>query len=90
MQPSIDASIQPFIDPAIHYGDPEIELAFTTLFHTFGSHFFDRYREHRDIAPGFFETRRDLYNLYPLLVHVRLFGRPYVRDVDRTLKRFGC
>ena len=82
--------VNAFIDPAIHYGDPEIELAFTTLFQTFSSHFFDRYREHRDIAPGFFETRCDLYNLYPLLVHVRLFGGSYVGDVDRTLKKFGC
>ena len=79
-----------FIDPAIYYGDPEIELAFTTLFQTFGSHFFDRYREHHDLAPDFFEPRRDLYNLYPLLVHVRLFGGSYVREVDRTLERFGC
>ena len=79
-----------FIDPAIYYGDPEIELAFTTLFHTFSSYFFDRYREHRDLAPDFFEIRRDLYNLYPLLVHVRLFGGSYVRDVHWTLERLGC
>ncbi len=85
-----NARVSGFIDPAIHYGDPEIELAFTTLFHTFGSRFFDRYREHRDIAPDFFETRCNLYNLYPLLVHVRLFGGSYVCDVDRILTSFGC
>ncbi|PCI42304.1 MAG: fructosamine kinase [Rhodospirillaceae bacterium] len=78
-----------FIDPALYYGDPEIELAFTTLFHTFGPDFFDRYQEHRPLKPGFFEQRRDLYNLYPLLVHVRLFGGSYVQSVDRTLKQFG-
>ena len=33
--------------------------------------------------------RRDLYNLYPLLVHVRLFGGSYVASVERTLARFG-
>ena len=78
-----------FIDPAIYYADPEIELAFTTLFGTFGDGFFERYQEHRPIRPGFFEERCDLYNLYPLLVHVRLFGGGYVGSVDRTLARFG-
>lgn len=79
-----------FVDPAIYYADPEIELAFATLFGTFGDAFFRRYGELRPIRPGFFEERRDLYNLYPLLVHVRLFGGAYVAQVDATLRRFGC
>lgn len=78
-----------FIDPAIYHADPEIELAFTTLFSTFSPAFYDRYAEHRPIADGFFEQRRDLYNLYPLLVHVRLFGGSYVGSVENTLRRFG-
>jgi fructosamine-3-kinase len=84
-----DGRISGFIDPAIYFADPEIELAFTTLFSTFGDAFFSRYREHRKIQPGFFEERRDLYNLYPLLVHVRLFGGQYVGSVDSTLKKLG-
>ncbi len=79
-----------FIDPAIYYGHPEIELAFTTLFGTFGDPFFRRYHEINPIADGFFELRRDLYNLYPLLVHVRIFGSSYAADVDSTLRRIGC
>jgi fructosamine-3-kinase len=78
-----------FIDPAIYYADAEIELAFATLFGTFGDAFFARYEEHRPLAPGFFEERRNLYNLYPLLLHVRLFGGSYVQSVERTLKKFG-
>lgn len=78
-----------FVDPAIYYADAEIELAFTTLFGTFGEPFFRRYQELRPLQPGFFEERRDLYNLYPLLVHVRLFGGSYVGSVERTLRRFG-
>lgn len=79
-----------FLDPAIYFADAEIELAFMTLFNTFGDDFFARYREFRPIKPGFFENRCDLYNLYPLLVHVRLFGGSYVRSVENTLRRFGC
>ncbi len=79
-----------FVDPAIYYADAEIELAFTTLFGTFGEPFFNRYTSLRPIAPGFFEERRHLYNLYPLLVHVRLFGGSYVASVERILRQFGC
>jgi fructosamine-3-kinase len=78
-----------FIDPAIYYGHPEIELAFSTLFGTFGRAFFQRYEEIRPLRPGFFEMRRDIYNLYPLLVHVRLFGSGYVGQVDSILTRAG-
>jgi fructosamine-3-kinase len=78
-----------FLDPAVYYGHPEIELAFSTLFGTFGKPFFRRYRELHTLPPGFMELRRDLYNLYPLLVHVRLFGGMYVSSVDRILRAIG-
>lgn len=80
--------INGFIDPAIYYADPEIELAFSTLFGTFSDAFFRRYHDLRPIRDGFFEERCDLYNLYPLLVHVRLFGAGYVGQVARIVGRF--
>src|SRR5690606_31505376 len=84
-----DGRITGFLDPAIYYAHPEIELAFSTLFNTFDAPFFERYRQLRPLEPGFFETRRDIYNLYPLLVHVRLFGGGYVGALERFLRRFG-
>jgi len=81
--------ISGFIDPAIYYADSEIEIAFTTLFDTFSDSFFSRYKEHRPTRPGFFSTRKDIYNLYPLLVHAHLFGGGYVDRIRETLSRFG-
>ena len=78
-----------FIDPAIYYGHREIELAFTTMFHTFGREFFDAYEALYPLEPGFHETRCDLYNLYPTLVHVRLFGASYLASVEQTLSKLG-
>lgn len=83
-----DDQVAAFIDPALYFADPEIELAFTTLFGTFGDAFFARYTEHHPIRPGFWEARRELYLLYPLLVHVRLFGGSYVDEVERIVDRF--
>ncbi len=77
-----------FIDPSIYYADPEVELAFTTLFDTFGKPFFNRYNEHIPIRPGFFEERCDIYNLYGLLIHARLFGISYARRAGHIIDRF--
>jgi fructosamine-3-kinase len=79
-----------FLDPAIYHADPEVELAYIALFGTFGERFFRRYAEIRPLRDGFFEERRHLYALYPLLVHAYYFGGHYVRRVDDTLRRFGA
>jgi len=81
--------ITAFLDPAIYYADPEIELAFISLFDSFGRPFLDRYQEIRPIRDGFFEVRRDLYNLYPLLVHTYYFGDGYLGSVRNSLDRFA-
>lgn len=78
-----------FIDPAVYCGHPEIELAFGTMFGTFGDAFFDAYESLAPLESGFREVRRDIYNLYPTLVHVRLFGAGYLSDVERTLAKLG-
>ena len=84
-----DNRIAGFIDPAIYYGHPEIELAFTTMFGTFGRAFFDAYDAILPIEPGFHELRRDVYNLYPTLVHVRLFGAAYLARITQTLAKLS-
>ena len=81
--------ITAFLDPAIYHADPEIELAYISLFDSFGKPFFERYHELRPIKEGFFEERRHLYSLYPLLVHIYFFGGPYVGSVEGVLDRLG-
>ncbi|TVQ71341.1 MAG: ketosamine-3-kinase [Balneolaceae bacterium] len=75
------------IDPAVYYGHREAELAFTTLFGGFGREFYSGYEESWPLQPGFAE-RRDIYNLYPLLVHVNLFGGMYVSQTESILRRY--
>jgi fructosamine-3-kinase len=78
-----------FVDPALSYSDPEIELAFGTMFGTFGESFYRRYDEISPIRPGFWEVRCEIYTLWPLLVHVRLFGMSYMAAVERVLDRLA-
>jgi len=79
-----------FLDPALYYGHPEMDIAFSTLFNTFSPVFYKEYAVHASLSPDFFELRKDLYNLYPLLVHVRLFDASYLRSIERILQRVGC
>lgn len=78
-----------FVDPAIYCAHPEIELAFSTMFNTFGLAFFDAYHALRPIEPGFHETRCGIYNIYPALVHIRLFGASYWAPIESALKSVG-
>ncbi|MFC7073522.1 fructosamine kinase family protein [Halovenus rubra] len=78
-----------FLDPACYYAHPEIELAYIDWTETFGESFFERYDALRGIEDGFFETRRYAYRLYPLLVHLRLFGEPYDEAVGETLDQLS-
>ena len=80
--------IKAFLDPALYYADPEIELAYATMTHTIDQSFFAAYEKKITIRPGFFEERRDLYTLYPLLVQTNIFGSSYARKVKRVLDKF--
>lgn len=73
------------IDPAVYGGHREIDLAMLKLFGHPGPAFFDAYDEVLPRAPGH-EARVPLYQLYPLLVHVNLFGRSYVGRVHDTAR----
>lgn len=75
------------IDPAIYYGDKEMELAFILFFGTFGETFFNAYQEIHPLSDDFYERKVPLYQIYPLLVHVALYGGSYVEELERLLKR---
>lgn len=75
------------IDPAVHYGWAEAELAMTTLFGSFPGVFYKAYEEIHPLEAGY-QSRFPIYNLYHLLNHVVLFGHGYLRQVDQILSRF--
>jgi protein-ribulosamine 3-kinase len=74
------------IDPAVYYGNREAEIAFTRLFGGFSDYFYNAYEDAFPIQSGFAE-RINIYNLYPLLVHVNLFGGGYLSQVVSILNR---
>ena len=75
------------IDPAVYFGHREVDLAMTQLFGGFDSLFLESYNRTFPLTPGY-EERVDIFNLYPLLVHVNLFGGGYRSQVVSILDRF--
>ncbi len=76
------------IDPAVYYGHREAELAFTQLFGGFDPLFYRAYQECKPLEKNY-EERFAIYNLYPLLVHLNLFGAAYLSGIERTLKQLS-
>lgn len=75
------------IDPAVYYGHPEMDLAFSKMFGGFSDGFYRGYESVQPLEPGF-EERIPIHNMYPLLVHVNLFGGHYTNQLISLLKRF--
>ena len=75
------------VDPAVYFGHREMDLAMTRLFGGFDAAFYIGYHDIHPLEPGF-EARVDICNLYPLLVHVNLFGGGYAGQVREVLMRF--
>jgi len=75
------------IDPAVYGGHREIDLAMMRLFGGFNPRVFAAYDEAFPLASGAAD-RVSLYQLYPLLVHVNLFGGSYVGSVERALSQY--
>ena len=75
------------IDPAIYYGNREIDIAMSKLFGGFNSDFYFAYNESHPLENGWKE-RIQICNLYPLLVHVNLFGGAYINQVKNILSYY--
>ncbi len=75
------------VDPAVYGGHREMDLAMLQLFGSPGRELFDAYGEAWPLAPGHRDRVR-LHQLYPLLVHVNLFGGSYVAAADACLRAY--
>lgn len=75
------------LDPATYYGHYEVDLAMSHLFGGFHSAFYEAYLSEMPVQSGS-DCRREIYQLYYLLVHLNLFGRAYYPSVKRILEKY--
>lgn len=74
-------------DPAVYYGHREMDLAMSMLFGGFEPRFYEAYNYHFPLLPGW-QERIALCQLYPLLVHLLLFGGHYRERVIETMELY--
>jgi fructosamine-3-kinase len=75
------------IDPAVYYGHREMDLGMSQLFGGFDTEFYHEYNQHYPLENNW-QKRMDYCNLYPLMVHVNLFGGGYLNSVQSILNQF--
>jgi fructosamine-3-kinase len=77
--------VEPVIfDPALYFGDREVDLAMTELFSGFPSQFYQSYNQAFPLDAGY-SDRKTLYNLYHILNHFNLFGGNYASTANRMI-----
>ena len=74
------------LDPAVYFGDREVDLAMTELFGSFPSDFYRAYNAAYPLSEGY-ATRKPLYNLYHILNHFNLFGGGYEAQANQMIAR---
>lgn len=72
------------LDPTVYGGHREIDLAMMKLFGRFDASVWSAYEEALPLEPGA-EARVPLYQVYPRLVHVCLFGKSYLAPLSEAL-----
>lgn len=75
------------IDPAVYYGHREMDIAMTRLFGGFHFNFYAAYTKSWPLEAGW-QARVEICNLYPLLVHLNLFGSGYLGSIQSVLRKF--
>jgi fructosamine-3-kinase len=74
------------IDPALYFGDKEMEIAYILMRGTFGKTFLQHYTAQHPLSKDFFEHKLPLYQLYPTLVHLALGQKEYIAVLENSLK----
>lgn len=76
-----------FIDPAVSYSHRESDIAMTQLFGGFSEEFYKTYQELYPLETCY-NLRNNFYHLYPLLIHLNIFGKSYLESIENIITEF--
>lgn len=75
-------------DPAVYFGHREMDIAMTLLFGGFDDYFYTIYNDVYPLQQGW-RQRVAICQLYPLLVHLILFGGHYYNSVKTIIRQYA-
>ncbi len=75
------------IDPAVYYGHREMDLSMLLLFGSISEQTIETYNDIFPLEKNWKE-RTDIHQLYPLLVHLTLFGESYLKPIQVIVGKY--
>ncbi len=75
------------IDPAVYYGHRAVDLGMTRLFGGFDQIFYESYHYHAPLSNNH-EEQWEVCNLYPLMIHLLLFGKSYLPAIECVINKY--
>jgi fructosamine-3-kinase len=75
------------LDPNCKFAHAEAEIAYIDLFHTCTPAFLKAYQQARKLDEAYHRVRKPIYQLYPMINHVHLFGHHYLTPLTQAAER---
>jgi len=75
------------LDPNCKYAHAEAEIAYMDQFHTSTAAFMKAYQSERKLEDAYHRVRKPIYQLYPMINHVHLFGAQYLNPLNAAAQR---
>jgi fructosamine-3-kinase len=79
-----------FLDPNSKFAHAEAEIAYLELFQTVTPAFMKAYQKHHKLPADYHRVRKLVYQMYPLIDHVNLFGHEYVGPLCHIVDKLGA
>jgi fructosamine-3-kinase len=79
--------VKALLDPNCKYAHAEAEIAYMELFHTCTPAFLKAYQHHHKLAAEYHKFRKPIYQLYPMINHLNLFGESYLKPLTAAVER---
>ena len=88
-RPDVDGRwrVVALLDPNCKFAHAEAEIAYMELFHTITPAFMKAYQQARRLPDSYHRVRKPIYQLYPLVNHVHLFGQEYLKPLLSAVEK---
>jgi fructosamine-3-kinase len=79
--------IKALLDPNCKFAHAEAEIAYMDLFHTCTPAFLKTYQQHHKLDSDYHKFRKPIYQLYPMINHLNLFGESYLKPLTAAVEK---
>ncbi len=82
--------VKALLDPNCKYAHAEAEIAYMELFNTVTPAFLKEYQRVHKLSSAYQNLRKLVYQMYPLINHVHLFGNGYLKPLEAAVHKLAA